>query len=68
MYHPLKPTLNNARKLFRRSNPGIKFDVAWDRKPVRTPNGWVSSVTFTAVGYAPKSMRLYSDRDGIALF
>ena len=67
-----RPTLAVAKRLFKKRNPNVAFRAQWERKPVKNDNGfgagYVSSVRFTADGYKPRVMRLYSDRDGIALF
>ena len=38
-----KPTLTIARKLFKRKNPNIDFNVSWKRKPTFINN----SVSYT---------------------
>ena len=63
-----RPTLAVAKRLFSKRNPSVAFRAQWERKPVKLATGYVSSVRFTADGYKPSVMRLYSDRDGIALF
>ena len=63
-----KPTLAIARRLFKRRNTDITFNVSWKRKPVWANNGYVSTVRFEANGYKPVVMRLFSDSESIGLF
>ena len=56
-----KPTLKIAKKLFKRRNPNVAFNVTWKRKPTWINNCYSSTVIFKAKGYQDITMRLYSD-------
>ena len=65
-----KPTLKIAKKLFKRRNPNIKFNVSWKIKPTWDNNclHYWSSVTFKSKGYKNLTMTLVSDRHKTAIF
>jgi len=63
-----KPTLHIAKKLFKRKNPNIDFNVCWKRKPIFINNCYSSTVIFKAEGYKDITMNLYSDIHETALF
>jgi len=68
-----RPTLAVAKRLFSRRNPGVPFRAEWERKPTSYTDfdghpACSGLVRFTAEGYKPSVMRLYSTREGISLF
>jgi hypothetical protein len=63
-----KPTLNIAKRLFKRRNPSIAFSVSWKRKPTWINNCYSSTVIFKANGYQDITMNLYSDIHETAIF
>lgn len=63
-----KPTLTIAKKLFKRRNPNVAFNVTWKRKPTLINNCYSSTVVFKAKGYKDITMRLYSDINETAIF
>lgn len=63
-----KPTLKIAKKLFKRRNPNIKFNVFWKIKPTWENNCYWSKVTFKSKGYKDLTMTLYSDINETAIF
>jgi len=72
MYIPIetvqKPTLNIAKRLFKRRNPNVAFNVTWKRKPTWDNNCYWSTVIFKAKGYKDITMTLYSDIHKTAIF
>jgi hypothetical protein len=63
-----KPTLHIAKKLFKRKNPNIDFNVCWKRKPTFINNCYSSTVIFKAKDYKNITMNLYSDIHETAIF
>jgi len=63
-----KPTLTIAKKLFKRRNPNVAFNVTWKRKPTLINNCYNSTVVFKAKGYQDITMRFYSDINETAIF
>jgi hypothetical protein len=63
-----KPTLTIAKKLFKRRNPNVAFNVTWKRKPTWINNSYSSTVIFKAKGYQDITMCLYSDINETAIF
>jgi hypothetical protein len=63
-----KPTLNIAKRLFKRKNPNVSFSVCWKRKPTLINDCYSSTVIFKAKGYQDITMRLYSDINETVIF
>ncbi len=71
---PVKPNLATAKRMFKRRNDSVPFTAEWKRRPVHVPaeggraEFWTGSVVFRSPGYAPKSVTITSDAEGVAIY
>jgi len=63
-----KPNLTIAKRLFKRKNPNIKFNVSWKQEPTWNNNCYWATVIFKSKGYKDCTMRLHSDIHTTSLF